>query len=281
MTQPAYKVSVAIITRDEEAYIGDCLDSVRWADELVVVDTGSGDRTLEICRKYTPHVYSLPWEGYAVAKNAALDLTTSELILSLDADERVSPELRGELAELRQYPWEMLADGYAMPRRNYLWEQWLRYGGLYPDYQIRLLKRGKGRFKVRRVHESVNISGRVGHLQHPIDHHSYRNMGDVIARLNRYSDLAAQDQFDHGQRFRLSGLLLRPLGRFMRHYLLRQGFRDGIPGLIMAVSYAYSVFARETKLWEMTCLHPSGKQPGAIDPPSEMAGECDRSIAVE
>jgi glycosyltransferase involved in cell wall biosynthesis len=252
MTQPAYKISVAVIARDEEAQIGDCLDSVRWADEIVVVDTGSGDRTLEICRKFTPHVYSLPWEGYAPAKNAALALTTSELILSLDADERVSPELRGEMAELRQRPWETLADGYAVPRRNYLWGRWLRYGGFYPDYQIRLLKRGKGRFTAQRVHESVDVSGRVGRLQHPIEHYSYRNMDDVIARLNRYSDLAAQDRCDHGQRFRLSGFALRPLGRFLRHYLLQQGFRDGLPGLIMAVSYAYGVFAREAKLWEMT-----------------------------
>jgi glycosyltransferase involved in cell wall biosynthesis len=260
MTQPTYKVSVAIIARDEEAQIGDCLDSVRWADEIVVVDTGSGDRTLEICRKFTPHVYSLPWQGYAPAKNAALELTTGELILSLDADERVSPELRGEMAELRQRPWETLADGYAVPRRNYLWGQWLKHGGLYPDYQTRLLKRGKGCFKAQRVHESVDVSGRVSRLQHPIDHYSYRNVGDVIARLNRYSDLAAQDRFDRGRRFRLSGVVLCPLGRFLRHYLLRQGFRDGLPGLIMAASYAYSVFAREAKLWEMTRDSEPGPQ---------------------
>jgi glycosyltransferase involved in cell wall biosynthesis len=252
MTQPACRLSVAIITRDEETHIGDCLDSVWWADEIVVVDTGSGDRTLEICRKFTPHVYSLPWEGYAAAKNAALDLTTSELILSLDADERVSPELRSEMIELRQRPWETLADGYAVPRRNYLWGRWLRYGSLYPDYQIRILKRGKASFKARRVHESVSVSGRVGRLQCPLDHYSYRNMSDVIDRLNRYTDLAAQDQLEHGQVFRLSAIMLRPLGRFLRHYVVRQGFRDGIPGLIMAVSYAYSVFAREAKLWEMT-----------------------------
>src|SRR5262245_54342786 len=130
MTPPACKLSVTVITRDEEAQIGDCLESVRWADEIIVVDTGSADHTLEICHKYTPHVYSRPWEGYAAAKNAALGLATGEWILSLDADERVSDGLREEIAALQKRPIATLADGYAVPRRNYLWGRWLRYGGL-------------------------------------------------------------------------------------------------------------------------------------------------------
>ena len=146
MTLPASKLSVTIITRDEEAQIGDCLESVRWADEIIVVDTGSADRTLEICAKYTPHVYSRPWEGYAPAKNAAIALATGDWILSLDADEQVSAGLRREIAALQQQPLDTRANGYAVPRRNYLWGHWLRYGGLYPDYQIRLFKRGKGAF---------------------------------------------------------------------------------------------------------------------------------------
>jgi glycosyltransferase involved in cell wall biosynthesis len=252
MTPPSCKLSATIITRNEEARIGDCLESVRWADEIIVVDTGSADRTLEMCHKYTPHVYSRPWEGYAPAKNAALELATGDWILSLDADERVSDGLHAEVAALQRQPIVNLADGYAIPRRNYLWGRWLRYGGLYPDDQIRLFKRGKGAFKARRVHESVAIDGRVERLQHPIEHHSYQGLGDVIQRLDRYTDLAALDLHEQGQPFRVTALLLRPVGRFLRNYVLRQGFRDGIPGLIMAVSYAYSVFVREAKLWEMT-----------------------------
>jgi glycosyltransferase involved in cell wall biosynthesis len=252
MTPPVCKLSVTVIARNEEAQIGDCLESVGWADEIIVVDTGSADRTLEICHKYTPHVYSRPWEGYAPAKNAALELASGDWILSLDADERVSDGLCEEIATLRQQPMAMLAEGYAIPRRNYLWGRWLRYGGLYPDDQIRLFKRGKGCFKARRVHESVAIDGRVARLHSPIHHHSYRGLSDVIQRLDRYTDLAALDLRDQGQRFRVTALLMRPLGRFLRNYLLKQGFRDGIPGLIMAVSYAYSVFAREAKLWELT-----------------------------
>jgi glycosyltransferase involved in cell wall biosynthesis len=251
MTPQASRLSVAIIACDEARCIGACLESVRWADELIVVDTGSRDETRDICRKYTSQVYSRPWQGYAAAKNAAIALATGDWILSLDADERVSAELRRELLALRQQPLDTLADGYAIPRRNYLWGRWLRHGGLYPDHQVRLFKRGRGVFTAQRVHESVAIQGRVARLRHPIEHESYRDLGDLIARLNRYSDLAAQDRYDSGRGFRPAALLWRPLGRFLRDYLLKQGFRDGVPGFIVAVSYAYSVFAREAKLWEL------------------------------
>jgi len=252
---------VAIIARNEEARIGECLESVRWADEIVVVDTGSVDRTVEICHKYTPHVVSRPWDGYAPAKNAALRLAGGDWILSLDADERVSDELRQEIEALQHRPLVTLAAGYAIPRRNYLWGQWLRYGGLFPDYQLRLFKRGLGGFKARRVHESIVVDGRVERLQHPIQHYSYQGIGDVVQRLERYADLAALDLRDQGQPCRISALIMRPIGRFLRNYVLKQGFRDGIPGLIMAVSYAYSVFLREVKLWEMTQGHK--KEPRA------------------
>ena len=172
----------------------------------------------------------------------------------------MSEELRAEIAALQLPLMATHADGYAIPRRNYLWGHWLRYGGLYPDDQIRLFKRGRGRFKVRRVHESVEIDGRVECLHHPIDHHSYQGLGDVIQRLDRYTDLAALDLLDQGRPFRVSALVMRPAGRFLRNYVLKQGFRDGIPGLIMAVSYAYSVFVREAKLWELTQNPRAGPQ---------------------
>jgi (heptosyl)LPS beta-1,4-glucosyltransferase len=252
MIPPACKLSVTVITRDEEAQIGACLESVRWADEIVIVDTGSTDHTLEICAKYTPHVYSRTWQGYAQAKNAALELASGDWILSLDADERVSPGLQAEIATLQRQPRARCAHGYAIPRRNYLWGRWLRYGGLYPDYQIRLFKRNKGSFTTRRVHESVAIDGHIERLQSPIEHHSYQGISDIIQRLDRYTDLAALDLRDTNQPFRRTTLVMRPVGRFLRNYVLKQGFRDGVAGLIMAVSYAYSVFVREAKLWEMT-----------------------------
>ena len=258
MIPPVYKLSVTVITRDEEAQIDACLESVRWADEIVIVDTGSVDRTVEICAKYTPQVYTRAWQGYAQAKNAALELASGDWILSLDADERASLELQATITTLQRQPMGTCADGYAVPRRNYLWQCWLRHGDLYPDYQVRLFKRGKGCFKTRRVHESVAINGRIQHLQSPIEHHSYQGISDVIQRLDRYTTLAALDLRDQARSFRCAALVLRPLGRFLRNYLLKQGFRDGIPGLIMAVSYAYSVFVREAKLWEMSRSRRAG-----------------------
>jgi glycosyltransferase involved in cell wall biosynthesis len=258
MTLPASKLSVTIITRDEEAQVGDCLESVGWADEIIVVDTGSVDRTVELCAKFGTHVYRRPWQGYAPAKNAALALATGDWVLSLDADERVSAGLQQEIGRLQQQPLHTCANGYAVPRRNYVWGYWLRYGGLYPDYQIRLFKRGKGEFKMRRVHESVAIEGPVARLRHALEHQSYQGISDVIQRLDRYTELAALDLWDQGQPFRRSALITRPVGRFLRNYALKQGFRDGIPGLIMAVSYAYSVFVREAKRWEMANRHRAG-----------------------
>ena len=251
MTRRECKLSATIITRNEEAQIADCLESVRWADEIVVVDTGSADRTLEICLKYTPQVHSRAWEGYASAKNTAVALASGEWILSLDADERVSEGLRAEIVALLQRPRPRGAAAYAIPRRNYLWGRWLRYGGLYPDYQIRLFKRGTGSFSARRVHESVRVNGRVERLQHPLEHYSYQGMSDIVQRLDRYSALAALDRRDQGQSFRLTALILHPAARFLRNYILKKGFMDGMPGLVMAVSYAYSVFVREVKLWEV------------------------------
>ncbi len=214
----------------------------------------------KICHKYTSYVESRPWEGYAPAKNAALQLATGDWIFSLDADECVSHGLRREIVALQGQPMGTLAAGYAMPRRNYLWGRWLRHGGLFPDYQIRLFKRGLGGFKPRRVHESIVVDGPVERLQHPIQHYSYQGIGDVIRRLEHYTDLAALDLRDQGRSFRVTALVMRPLGRFLRNYVLKQGFRDGIPGLIMAVSYAHSVFVREVKLWEMTQSQGVGPQ---------------------
>jgi glycosyltransferase involved in cell wall biosynthesis len=258
MTLPVCKLSVTIITRNEAAQVGDCLESVGWADELVVVDTGSVDQTVEICAKYTPHVYRRAWEGYAQAKNAAIALASGDWILSLDADERVSAGLQAEITTLQRLPMATGADGYAVPRRNYLWGSWLQHGGLYPDYQLRLFKRGKGRFKAQHVHESVAIEGRVERLRHPIEHFSYQGMSDIIQRLDRYTELAALDRWEQGQSFCLSALITRPVGRFLRNYVLKQGVRDGIPGLIMAVSYAYGVFVREARLWEMARTRRAG-----------------------
>ncbi len=168
MTPPRPRLSAVVITLNEEARLRTCLESVAWTDEIVVVDAESQDKTVQIAREFTEHVMVRPWPGFAAQKNFALDQASGDWLLSLDADEEISPELRDEI--LRLLVAGAGADGYAVPRRNVFLGQWIRHGGLYPDWQVRLFRRGHGRFVDRDVHESVEVDGRLerlaGHLVH-------------------------------------------------------------------------------------------------------------------
>jgi glycosyltransferase involved in cell wall biosynthesis len=246
----APRLSVVVVTRDEEARIRACLESVAWADELIVVDAESEDKTAAIARDLTDHVVVRPWPGYAAQKNHGLDLARGAWILSLDADETVSPELRGEIARVLDA--DGPGDGFELPRRNIFWGRWVRHGGLYPDWQLRLFRRGRGRFDERAVHESVRVDGRVGRLAGHLEHRSYRDVGDFIARADRYAALAADDWVARGRRVRAWDFVARPLGRFVGMYVLRAGFLDGARGFLLAALYAYYVLIRSVKVWERT-----------------------------
>jgi glycosyltransferase involved in cell wall biosynthesis len=242
-------LSVAVITLNEEARLGPCLASVAgWADEIVVVDSGSADRTVEVARAFTDQVSAHPFQGYGAQKNLALARCRHEWVLSLDADERVTPELRAEID--RVLGREPAETGFAVPRRNLFGGVWLRHGGLYPDYQLRLFRRSAGRFVENAVHESVTVSGQVGTLAEPMLHHSYRDLEDFVRRSNRYSTLSAQDWIRRGRRAGLLGLVTRPLGRFFSMYIVHGGFLDGWRGFVLAVLYAEYVFLRMAKVWE-------------------------------
>lgn len=247
---PRPRLSVVVVTRDEEERLRPCLESVAWADEIVVVDAESEDKTLTIAREFTDRVVVRPWPGYAAQKNAALDLATGEWALSLDADEIVSPALRAEIAAVLAV--DGPADGYAVPRRNIFWGRWVRHGGLYPDWQVRLFRRGRGRFVVRAVHESVGVEGRVERLAGHLEHRSYRDVSDFLARADRYSTLAAEEAVTQGRRAGAADLLLRPLGRFVGMYVVGRGFLDGWRGFLLAALYAYYVLIRSAKIWERT-----------------------------
>jgi glycosyltransferase involved in cell wall biosynthesis len=239
-----------IITRNEEKRLGPCLASLTWADEIVVVDAESTDRTVEIARRFTDRIVVRPWPGFAAQKNFAAEQARSDWILSVDADEEVGPELRAEiLGVLAGRP---AVHGYALPRRNIFWGRWIRHGGLYPDWQVRLFRRGRGRFVERAVHESVEVAGEVGRLRAPLIHRSYESVAQFLERANRYSSLAADDLARSGGGGGLVPLLLRPLGRFATMYVLRGGFLDGTPGFLLAGLYAYYVFIRAAKVWEKT-----------------------------
>jgi glycosyltransferase involved in cell wall biosynthesis len=239
-----------VITRNEAGRLGTCLTSLTWADEIVVVDAESTDRTVEIARGFTDRVVVRPWPGFAAQKNFAAEQARSDWILSVDADEEVSPELRAEIAGVLGE--RAAGDGFALPRRNIFWGRWIRHGGLYPDWQVRLFRRGRGRFVERAVHESVEVAGPVGRLQSPLIHRSYDSVAQFLERANRYSSLAADDLVRSGARSGPTPLVLRPLGRFATMYLLRRGFLDGTPGFLLAGLYAYYVFIRSAKVWERT-----------------------------
>lgn len=243
------RLSVAVITLNEEERLRACLESVVWADEIVVVDAGSADKTVAIAREFTDRVLFHPWRGYGAQKNVALGRCTGDWILSLDADERVPEALRAEMAAtLARDP---AAAGFAVPRRNVFQGRWMRHGGLYPDWQIRLFRRGRGTFVERAVHESVRVDGPVGRLRAALVHESYRSFADAVARLNRYSDLAAAELAAAGRGGSLGDLLLRPAWRFVSMYIARAGFLDGWRGFVLAALYAHYVFLRAAKVREL------------------------------
>jgi glycosyltransferase involved in cell wall biosynthesis len=242
------RLSVTVIAWNEEERLRACLDSVAWADEIVVVDAESTDKTAALAREFTDRVWVRPWPGFAAQKNFALDQVTGDWVLSLDADERVTPELADRIRHILRRGGA--ADGYSIPRRNIFWGAWVRHGGLYPDYQLRLFRRGTGRFVEDAVHESVRVDGRVEALAEALLHESYRDLEDFVRRSNRYSSLAAQDWLRRGRRVGVAGLVMKPLGRFLSMYIVRRGFLDGWRGLVLAILYAEYVFLRMAKAWE-------------------------------
>jgi glycosyltransferase involved in cell wall biosynthesis len=256
------KISVAIITLDEERRIRPCLESVTWADEIVICDSGSTDKTLEISREYTDWVYVDEWRGYGAQKNLAVERASSPWILSLDADERVTPELRKAIEEVLEH--EMALDGYYIPRKNYFLGRWVRRCGWYPDYVLRLFRRGRGRFTDRAVHEAVRLEGGVGYLKASLDHYTYSSISDYLVRMDRYSTLGAEELRREGNRASLRDLLLRPPFTFVRMYLFQAGFLEGWRGFLLASLYAYYTFIKYAKLWEMSLQE--GPEQGSGEP---------------
>jgi glycosyltransferase involved in cell wall biosynthesis len=243
-------ISICIICFNEEHNIRRCLESSTWADEIIVVDSMSQDKTVTIAREYTDMVYQKAWPGYMEQKNFALSKANGVWILSLDADEQVTPELRDEiLAELGKPD---AKDGYRIPRRSFYQGRWINHSGFYPDKQLRLFRSAKGRWTGGRVHEKVEINGIVGELRSDLLHYPYK--GVIFGQLqtvNSFSSLFAQDMHEKGKRYCLLLLLLRPVLKFLEVYVIKFGFLDGVAGLVIAVSSAYAMFVRYVKLREL------------------------------
>jgi glycosyltransferase involved in cell wall biosynthesis len=243
-------ISATVITFNEEHNIGQALQSLSGlVDEIVVVDSGSCDGTLDICRAFTDKIYHRDWTGYVDQKNFAVEMAGNDWIFSLDADEKPSPELRSEIQELALRGFGRT--GYRIPRVACFMGRWIRHGDWYPDYQLRLFNRKYAKWEGGRVHESVRMKETPDVLKGEIQHYTYRGFSDYLKRLETYSSLAAEDYRQRGKSATPFSLFSHPTAVFIKAYLLKRGFLDGVPGFAVAVMGAVSVFFKYAKLYEM------------------------------
>jgi glycosyltransferase involved in cell wall biosynthesis len=248
-------LSVVVITQNEEANIGRTLASVQpltqAGGETIVVDCGSTDGTVGIAQALGAKVFLEDWKGFAAQKNSAIAKASCDWVLSLDADEVVTEDLRAEIEQVLASP-DTEINGYWVPRMNYILGRWIRHGGFWPDPKLRLFRLGTGRFVDRPVHETIQIDGELGHLIEPIFHEAYPTISSYIEHMNRYSSLGAELAAQKGQiRFTLLNILLRPLGTFIYNYVIRGGFLDGREGLLLHLYHAVYVSWKYAKAWEL------------------------------
>ena len=240
------RLSVVIITKNEQASIRRCLESVKWADEIIVLDSGSTDDTVGICREYTLHVHQTDWPGFGPQKNRALERASGDWVLSLDADEWVTPALRDELERAMAQPQE--ASAFRLPRLSSFCGRFMRHSGWWPDHVVRLFRRGAARFSDDAVHERVIVDGKIGSLQKPLMHETFVDLDELLAKMNNYSTLSAQDMQRDGKRSGLPMAVARAAWAFVRSYFLRGGFLDGREGFMLAVATAEGTYYRYVKL---------------------------------
>jgi len=238
-------LSVVIITKNEEAAIEACLDSVDWADEIIVFDSGSTDRTVEICRRYTEEVYETDWPGFGPQKNRAMAKATGDWILSLDADERIPPALKKEIQQAVADP--DAPDAFAMPRLSSFCGRPIRHAGWWPDYITRLVRNGKARFSDDLVHERLIIDGTTVRLAHPIAHEAFESLEDAIETMNRYTTAGALMMHRRGESSSLWKAVSHGLWSFVYSYVGRGGFLDGREGFLVALYVAEHTFYRYAK----------------------------------
>ena len=238
---------------NEEANIRRCLESVRWADEIIVVDAGSTDATRDICAEHGCRVIERAWEGYARQKNYAIGLATKDWVLSVDADEEITSELAKEIRTALDSNGP--AEAYDMPRSNLFLGRWMRHGGWYPDRQRRLFRRGSGAFKEVPLHEHFVLSdpsARIGRLANPMKHYTYPTVSDFIARADRYTTIEAEARISEGRIPKALGLRLvtcMPI-KFAETFIYKGGWLDGVHGFLASVLTSVRVFMRYAKLWE-------------------------------
>jgi len=247
-------LSVCIITLNEEANIARTLKSVKdIAGEIIVVDSGSTDATASIAQSFGAKVFVEPWKGFARQKNSALEKAGCDWILSLDADEEVSPELAGSIQALLNSAQPPRLAGYTMNRRNLYFGRWIKRSGYYPDPKLRLVKRGAAEFELRDVHEDMKMQGELGYLKGDLIHHAYPTLESFVEHANRYSSLGAGMVVrERKVGFSVVNIVLRPMVRFLWSYIFRGGFLDGREGLLVLMTHAAYVSWKYAKAWEMS-----------------------------
>jgi glycosyltransferase involved in cell wall biosynthesis len=241
-------ISLVVVTLNEEANIERCLNSVPFASDIVIVDSFSTDRTVEIAQKMGATVHQEKWRGYGPQKALAVGKAKNDWILSLDADEALSPELQAEiLAKFQTLKPEV---GYELPRKSYHLGRWINYGGWYPDAQLRLFNRQHSNWSSDSLHEKVQVKSKE-RLDHNMLHWVFESLSDQVITNDKYSGLGAENLAKSGTKFSMLKLIFKPWTKFIENYIIKRGFLDGLPGFIIAVSSAYSIFLRHAKLWEI------------------------------
>jgi len=242
-------LSVILITMNEENFVRACLESAAWADEIIVVDSGSTDRTIGICREYTDRILMTDWPGPGAQRNRAIDMATGDWILALDADEWVTPELKAEIQAVIREPGDKVA--FEMPRLSSYCGRYMRHSGWWPDRITRLFKRGSARFNAELIHDHIIADGKVGRLSSHLMHEAFEDMEDVLGKVNRYSTDSARVMFDHGKKSSLLTAVVHGLWSFVHTYIIRAGFLDGREGFMLAVSNAEGTYYKYIKLMLM------------------------------
>lgn len=246
-----HKLSVVIIAKNEAERIEACLQSVAWADEIIVVDSGSSDETGDIARRYTDQVHSLSWQGFGRQKQAAVNFATNEWIFNIDCDERMTVELADEIRKILAS--EAPVAAYSVPRRTFIGAREIRHCGWYPDRTVRLFQRSMAHYSDSMVHERVDVSGVTANCSGHLLHFSFSGISPMLAKTNLYSDLSARQMFEAGRRCTMFDLAVKPLAAFIKTYIIRAGFLDGVEGLTVSITTALVTYAKYAKLRELHC----------------------------
>ncbi len=241
------KISVIIITKNEEKNISDCLKSVEWADEIIVVDSESTDKTIELAKQFTSQIFTRKWEGYVPQKKYALSLAKNEWVLSLDADERITSELKDEIVNLSPGNFS----GFKIRRKNFLMNKEITTCGWEKDYQLRLMRKDKASFSDRLVHEKFIVDGKVATLENPMLHYTFSSFADYLDKINYYTSLKAQELFTKKKKVGGWTIFSHTVSAFFAFFFIRKGFKDGVYGLIISLLHSVSTMMNYIKLWEL------------------------------